>query len=127
MRGEPKAVKRLFTRLRRASRHHFPEQGGKLECPRRHGVYLIFDPRGRIAHVGRTTRAQNGLRQRLQAHLAGRSSFVQQHLNGRQARLRKGYKYAWLEVPNPRLRALVEAYATGVLCPQHVGTGEAAS
>lgn len=127
MRGEPKKVRRLFERLKRAPRYSFPERGGDLECPPRHGVYLIFDPRGRVAHVGRTTRAPNGLLQRLRGHLGGRSSFVKLYLKGSRERLRAGYKYAWIEVSNPRLRVLCEAYATGRFCPRHIGTSEAAS
>jgi hypothetical protein len=37
--------------------------------------------------------------------------------------LRRGYSYSWIAIPKPRLRALVEAYATGALCPAHIGTG----
>jgi len=125
MRKEPRAVRAYFAHLRRASRHRFPEKGQPLLSPPRHGVYLIVDPAGRVAHVGRTTRARAGLLQRLRAHLAGRSSFVILFLRHRASRLRRGYSYSWVEIANPRLRALVEAYATGVLCPRHIGTGDA--
>jgi hypothetical protein len=87
-------------------------------------VYLLFDASGDVAHVGRTTRARAGLFQRLRAHLAGRSSFVTAFLKGRRSKLRRGYSFSFIEIQDARLRALVEAYATGVLCPRHIGTGE---
>jgi len=127
MRREQKAIRSLFSRLRRAPLHRFPRRGRALLCPARHGVYLIIDRVGRVAHVGRTTRGQDGLLQRLQNHLAGQSSFVILYLKGRPSRLRNGYWYSWLVISNPRTRALVEAYATGVLCPRHIGTGKAAA
>ena len=126
MRQEPKTVHALFARLRRSRRQRFPSEGRGLICPRRHGVYLIFDPYGRVAHVGRTTRGRSGLLQRLRNHLAGQSSFVILFLKGRASALRKGYSYSWVIVTRPRMRALVEAYATGVLCPRHIGTGKGA-
>ncbi len=124
MREEAKAVRRYLARLRRASRYRFPKTGGILPCPPEQGVYLIFDSKGRVAHVGRTTRARFGLLQRLRAHLAGRSSFVRLFLKTDRTRLRNGYSYSWVAIPNARMRALVEAYATGVLCPRHLGTSE---
>lgn len=123
---EQTVVRRDYERLRRARRVPFPAARQRLNCPTCQGVYLIIDPAGRVVHVGRTTRARAGLSQRLKAHLAGRSSFVIKYLKNRRSRLRRGYSYAFIEVPHPRLRALVEAYATGVLCPRHIGTGEAA-
>ncbi len=122
---EAATVRALVALLRRARRYPFPKTGRALACPPRHGVYLILDPTRRVAHVGRTTRTRAGLRDRLRAHLAGRSSFVLKYLKDRPALLRRGYSYCWVEVPDPRLRALVEALATGALCPRHVGTGAA--
>jgi hypothetical protein len=34
------------------------------------------------------------------------------------------YKFRCVVVENPRLRALLESYATGQLCPAHLGLGE---
>ena len=125
--GDEQAIVRAYcARLRRAPRRAFPRARQRLDCPRCQGVYLIFDPGGRVAHVGRTTRARAGLAQRLKAHLAGRSSFVIKFLKNKRATLRRGYSYSFIEVSEPRLRALVEAYTTGLLCPRHIGTGEAA-
>jgi hypothetical protein len=124
VRNERKIVQAHVARLRRAPRLLFPINGGQLDCPHCQGVYLIIDPAGRVAHVGRTTRAKNGLVQRLKAHLAGRSSFVIKFLDKQPNKLRLGYSYSFIPVPDPRLRALVEAYATGMFCPLHIGTGE---
>lgn len=123
--SERRIVRKLFNQLRLAARQPFPVVGKPLVCSRRQGVYLLFDPSGKVAHVGRTTRARAGLFQRLRAHLAGRSSFAIAFLKGRRAKLRRGYSFSFVEVEDARLRALVEAYATGVLCPRHIGTGEA--
>lgn len=122
MQTETAKVRHLVAKLRKAPRHYFPKRGRTLACPPQHGVYLIVDPRGRVAHVGRTTRTRAGLLDRLRAHLNGQSSFVVLYLNGRRELLRRGYAYCWVEVNDPRLRALVEAYATGCLCPAHIGT-----
>ena len=35
--------------------------------------------------------------------------------------LRKGYTFSYMIVPDPRMRALLEAYAIGRLCPAHLG------
>ncbi len=32
-------------------------------------------------------------------------------------------KYKFIEVPNPRIRTLLEAYTIGNLCLKHLGTG----
>ena len=127
MTREQRAVRSHFVRLLRAERHAFPAARKRLLCSQKQGVYVIFDRAGRVAHVGRTTRARAGLFQRLRAHLAGRSSFVIKFLGNQPSELRKGYRFAFVEIRNSRVRALVEAYATGVLCPRHIGTGEAAA
>ena len=127
MADEKATVRELFRRLYRAQSHPFPVSGRALLCPPRQGVYLIMDRKGRVSHVGRTTRAQRGLLDRLRAHLRGRSSFVRLFLKGRRDLLRRGYTYSWIEVRSPRLRALLEAYTTGFLCPRHIGTGSDAA
>jgi hypothetical protein len=118
-------VRRYYKQLQKAPRRAFPQPRQRLDCPRCQGVYIIFDRDRNVAHVGRTTRARSGLAQRLRAHLAGRSSFVVKFLRNKPALLRRGYSYSFVEVPDARHRALVEAYATGMLCPRHIGTGEA--
>lgn len=126
MTREQALVRKHFARLLKAPRKSFPASRAPLMCTRKQGVYLIVDSRGRVAHVGRTTRARAGIFQRLKAHLAGRSSFVIKFLKNERVALRRGYQFAFVEIAHARKRALVEAYATGILCPRHVGTGEAA-
>jgi hypothetical protein len=91
-----------------------------------YGVYVIYDPKGRVAHVGRTVRGKRGLYQRLNNHLHGKSSFVIKALDGKGGVLRRGYKFR-IAVENSRLRAFLEAFAIGQLCPDHIGDGAALS
>jgi hypothetical protein len=72
---------------------------------------------------GRTVRGTRRLHQRLSNHLHGRSSFVITVLMGKGAKLRSGYKSRFLAIEDSRLRALVEAFAIGQLCPDHLGHG----
>jgi excinuclease UvrABC nuclease subunit len=123
MKGEPKAVKAKLSRLAKSSIMRFPIAGKKLAAPDIQGVYVIYDPNGRVAHVGRTVRGKRGLYQRLNNHLHGRSSFVIKALNGKGATLRNGYKFRFIAVEESRLRALLEAFAIGQLCPDHLGDG----
>ena len=127
MTSDPETVKAQFKELKRGPLQAFPARRQKLDASNRQGVYLIYSPDGAVLHVGRTYRGKNGLAQRLRDHMAGASSFTSQHLNGHGSMLRDGYKYRCLVVENPRLRALLEAYATGCLCPVHIGTGQHAS
>ena len=115
----------LFRQLCRQTAVPFPQPRQRLEAPCARGVYLIRDPGGRVVHVGRTPRAKNGLRQRLKDHLAGRSSFVHDHLAQDGSRLRSGYMFQYLEVEDARKRALLEAFATAWLCPDHLGLADA--
>jgi hypothetical protein len=109
MTKEQRTVRSHFAKLLHAKRERFPGSRKRLLCSRKQGVYVIFDRVGRVAHVGRTTRARAGLFQRLRAHLAGRSSFVIKFLGSKPARLRQGYCFAFVEIGNSRMRALVEA------------------
>ncbi len=127
MKPEPEIVAALYGELMEAPLRTFPalwEAG--LDAPDRQGVYVIYDPRGRVLHVGRTTSARGGISQRLRDHMANASSFTTQYLKGEGGRLRGRYKYRALAVGNRRHRALLEAYATGHLCPAHLGVGGAA-
>jgi hypothetical protein len=123
MKGEPKAVKAKLSQLSRSPIRRFPLVGEKLAAPDRQGVYIIYGPTGRVEHVGRTVRGTRGLHQRLSNHLHGRSSFVIKVLRGKGAKLRSGYKFRFLAIEDNRLRALVEAFAIGQLCPDHLGHG----
>lgn len=121
---ESRKVERLFKELCRAPLFRFPERGPPSQAPERHGVYAILSPRRKVLHVGRTTRGKRGLYQRLNNHLLNGSSFTAHYLKGDGRRLRGAFLYRFLEVPGPRTRALLEAYAIGKLCPEHLGIGE---
>ena len=83
--------------------------------------YAIYGRRGvRVLHVGRTVTGTKGLRQRLSNHLHGRSSFVTLHFDRDATRIRS-LRFKYVEIANPRIRALVEAYAIGQYCPSHIG------
>jgi hypothetical protein len=119
---ERQAVKDLFTALRKQPMLPFPQARKKLEAPLKPGVYVIREG-AIVLHVGRTLRGKEGLHQRLTDHLHGNSSFTQDYLQGKGAKLREGHTHQSLVVEPSRLRALLEAYATGTLCPKHIGLG----
>lgn len=118
-------VAALFQDLVRAPQKPFPPSGHGPDAPTDLGVYVICSPHKKIVHVGQTQRGKAGIRQRLLNHLYGQSSFTEHYLDGEGSRLRKGYTFRCLIVRNARLRALLEAYAIGQLCPAHIGTGQA--
>lgn len=126
MTREQKAVRTLFERLVRAPLHEFPASRGRIDAPDRKGVYVIYCPRGTVLHVGSTPRARKGIGQRLKDHMAGQSSFTQKYFHRHKRKgpqLREGYSFRCLCVPDPRTRALLEAFAIGRLCPEHIGHG----
>lgn len=120
---EPQEIRDLFRELLRQPQTPFPTAGRKVAVPMTHGVYIIRDPLGVVAHVGRSVRGKRGLYQRLCNHLGGSSSFSRKHLSGDCAALRSGYTYQFLEIEDARKRALVEYLAAGSLCPAHLGLG----
>lgn len=83
MKGEPKAIKAKFDQLLRSPKIRFPSAGDRLSVTNLHGVYIVYSPKGRVAHVGRTVRGKNGIRRRLNNHLYGASSFVTKALKGK--------------------------------------------
>lgn len=127
MQRELQTIKKLFAQLMKAAPIAFPSARQRLDAPTTQGVYLIFGPRGRILHVGRTVSGQRGLRQRLNNHLQGQSSFTASMFKRKGHLLRETHSFAYLEVSDARRRALLEAYAVGNLCPEHLGVGENAS
>ena len=114
----------LYRRLRQQPLVPFPKSRQRLLAPYTQGVYVIRCPESRVVHVGRTTRGYYGLHQRLGNHLQGKSSFVYYHLAQDPARLRDGYTFQYLEVEEPRQRALLEAFASAWLCPDHLALSE---
>ena len=122
MATEFERVQQFFGVLDGATLHDFPAAGERLNVPETHGVYAIFGSRGlRVLHVGRTVTGAKGLTQRLSNHLHGRSSFVTLHFDRDAARVRS-LRFKYVEVANPRIRALLEAYAIGQYCPSHIGS-----
>lgn len=121
MKNEQIKVKEVFRNLISQRIHTFPPSGRlPAEITSDQGVYIIYRKDGRVLHVGRSSRGKRGVFQRLNNHLAGQSSFVESYFKRDKSRVRAcGFRY--LPVKNDRLRALVEAYATGVLCPAHIG------
>ena len=117
-------VKILFGQLINSKEDLFPEPRKKIPAPNKRGVYIIYSPKGKVLHVGRTPKARNGIAQRLRDHLNANSSFTNKYLKRDGSKLRQGYKFKYLVVSDPRLRAFLEAYAIGYLCPAHIGLGE---
>ncbi len=126
MSKESQKVQKLFKQLRKHPENRFPPKRKHLDVTFKHGVYIISKNK-KVLHVGRTTRGRNGINQRLKNHLHGLSSFVKNYLDSNGAVLREdGYTYQFivLEDERKRERALLEAYATGVLCPEYIGLGD---
>lgn len=121
--SESQTIADLYDRLLSCSARTFPEARTPWNVPDTHGVYVIYDANGVVVHVGRTTRGKAGLSQRLYDHVIGSSSFAWDYLNGAGSKLRGTHRFKYLEVPDARRRALLEAYAIGHLCPQHLGLG----
>jgi hypothetical protein len=121
MKRECKEIKNLFDELYKQPKRLFPQDRKELDVPSEQGVYIIRKNKT-VLHVGRTTTAKEGIKQRLDDHLSGTSSFVKKYLKGNGKTLQEdGYTYQYLVLENPRKRALLEAYAIGMLCPEHLG------
>lgn len=117
-------VRSLFKELLGADLVRFPKAGEPLQAPDRQGVYIIYDPHGRVAHVGASIRGAKGLWQRLRNHLNGQSSFTRKSFDRDGSKLRRGYSYRCLTITDPHCRAYLENYASGYLCPSYIGLGQ---
>ena len=117
-------IKKLFKSLMEAPVHEFPSSG-PVRVTNENGVYIIIGLKDEVLHVGKTSRAKNGLDQRLQNHIEGNSSFTIIHLSGKGKKLRNGFKFKFIVVSDDRQRALLEAMGVALLCPVHLGTGGA--
>jgi hypothetical protein len=117
---ERERVAKLYADLIASPLVKFPAKG--LVAPLHQGVYIIYGPSERVLHVGSTPSGFQGIWQRLRNHLHKASSFTRVYLKGNGAELRKGYGFRCLVVKQHRLRALLEYYAIGHLCPAHLGT-----
>ena len=126
MMKENKKIEKLLKTLVRKKLFTFPQKGYTegVGVPTKQGVYIIYSPQNIVVHVGRTQRTKRGLRQRLNNHLLGQSSFVKEYLKGRESKLRNGYKFRYLIVEDNRERVLLEALTIGKLCPKHLGLGD---
>ena len=140
-RPEFEIVQELFKNLTSKSieRHKFPKKREKWNVPSQegacHGVYLIR--KGELVqHVGRTIKGKKGLFQRLKNHVSSASSFVNatEGLSEKLRNSKAGYTFSYVVIDKTtkgigdsdkaaRLRALLEAYAIGRLCPAHIGLG----
>lgn len=124
---EARRIRKSFDLLCRQKAFRFPRTGyvESLGVPDEQGVYIIYGPQRQPAHVGRTLRGKLGLRQRLNQHMLGQSSFVKNYkdLEGSGKRLRGRFWFRYLPVENDRARALVESLGVGLICPEHLGLG----
>jgi len=119
---EHEKIKKLFQKLLVQPKKLFPREGYDCEASKDKGVYLIL--KGvKVLHVGSTPRAKEGIGQRLKNHLQRKSSFVSKFLKGNPSRLRQDCSFQYLTVKEGRQRKLLESYATGMLCPEHLGVG----
>ena len=91
MTHEQTKLRKLLNQLTRAERKPFPCLRESLDAPDLQGVYIIYEPLGRVVHVGCTPRARGGIAQRLRDHMANRSSFTTKFLEGEGSKLRRGY------------------------------------
>jgi len=123
MSKEPQIIEALFSKLVSANEIVFPEKREPLNAPKLRGIYIIQMANGTVLHVGNTPRGKEGIYQRLQNHLRGKSSFARSFLEGNGSILRGTHYFKYLEVSDARQRALLEAYAIGKLCPKHIGIG----
>lgn len=136
MKTEFQRVKAKFADLTGSPMRSFPAPHGRLEATDQRGVYVIYSPCGKVLHVGGTPRGQRGIRQRLSNHLHGQSSFTGESkylwrhggstLKARYTYVRERCSYRYLAIDSERLRVLLEAYAIGRLCPDHIGLHQVA-
>ena len=125
--GDYETIKSLFNELIRRPLQTFPAHREELGAPKQRGVYIIYNRKREVLHVGATPKAKNGIAQRLRNHMSAKSSFVSRYLSGDGSQLRDGYMFRCLVVEDRRLRALLDAFAIGHLCPAHIGHGGAAT
>ena len=121
---EAENIRERFKKLCQQAQNNFPQKGQTLDVPPTQGVYVIRKG-ATVLHVGRTVRGKDGLHQRLTNHLRGSSSFTREQFEGKGEVLRdRKYTFQYLEVESARERALLEAFAIGSLCPEHLGLSE---
>lgn len=120
---ESQTIKKLFENLISTNFHFFPTKG-KIKVTDNHGVYIIYNSDNVVLHVGNTPSGRKGLNQRLYNHISSTGVFYKKYLQPYEIKMRGTHKFRYLEVEDPRHRALLESFAIGSLCPVHLGTGE---
>jgi len=117
-------IYKLHCNLLREPTHTFPAERIKLDITLKQGVYIIYNSKHKVVHVGKTNSAKGGLNQRMNDHLGKNSSFTKNYLKPNKVDVRKGYYFRYLEIENSKERTFVEAMTAGFLCPDYIGTGE---
>jgi excinuclease UvrABC nuclease subunit len=113
---KPETIKALFDQLLAVPLQRFPKLGGKLNAPKQPGVYVLYGAKGKVLYVG-LARGDKRLHARIMSHLSDSTWNIPKY--GSAFRSRGGFRY--LVVENAYERALLEAYATGCLCPSNIG------
>jgi len=84
---ENKKIRDLYEKLLSAPIYSFPNKNSmgsfKPSVTEKHAVYIIYNPKDIVVHVGRSIRGRKGLVQRLNNHLYGNSSFTIECLSGK--------------------------------------------
>jgi len=121
--GDEATIKALYQQLVSAPQYKFPKTRERWTAiPTTEGVYVIRDSEEGVLYVGRTlggAKPGPGLRRRIANHTGVRADWPGHGV----ADLRGTCTYQFVEVDNPRQRALLEALATGLLCPRRLGVG----
>jgi hypothetical protein len=110
-------IKNYYTKLINSQKYNFSNLKSITD---KQGVYVIYNKKDIVLHVGRTIRGFGGLRQRLGNHKKGQSSFVRIFLKGDKNKI-KDCAFKCIKVPKYQERAWLEGYAIGMLCPRHIG------
>lgn len=122
--NEANEIMKLYKILVDSTKCIFPVNSD-IKASEKHGVYIIYSPNNEVLHVGKTNDAKGGLNQRILNHMRNQSSFSKLYLKLYQVNLRNnGYYFKYVEVEDSRRRGLLEALASGLLCPLHFGTRE---
>ena len=117
---EGKKIKKLFRRLCKSEHVVIPKEG-RIELPETEGVYILLNKKDDVLLVGKTEGGKGGLRARINTQLFGTSPFRKLFLTPSETDIRKKHYLQYLAIESERDRILVEAYATGKLCPAFIG------
>lgn len=104
---EGQQIKKLFKELISQPRYKIPKPREKFNAPSEHGVYILRKGKS-VLYVGRSISVKGGLRKRLRSN--------------RFFKLSESKTYQFIVVEKDKERALLEALATGMLCPKNLGS-----